>query len=237
VGDYDDASGATFSRIVLHADGTMEVTTAGETVDGVFSGSSRLGDATATAQTQDGRHFTISFASTSDTDVPSQVHASIAFPDGSGSAQTLVGPWVAGGESMCDATGGTWRDDDPDPKTSLYCTCAARDIYLPSRGGCVTQTTRNEDPDRRRPSDSAADHAGAYQGTGSVSSLSLSRDGTYDATIDGRHDEGTWWDSPSLTGSPTIDCTGQTRGFRAMFQSDGTVTLHLGSGTTETLAR
>jgi hypothetical protein len=236
VGEYDAPSGATFSRVVLHADGALEATTAGATIDGIFTGSARPGHASASAQTQDGRSFTISFQSTQATDVPAQVQASIVFSDGSASAQTLVGPWVAGNETMCDATGGTWRDDDPDPKTGLYCTCASSDVYVPSRGGCVAATTGHGDPDRRRPSDSAQDRAGSYAGTGSVSSLYLSRDGTYDATVDGRHDEGTWWDAPSLTGSgATIDCTGAARAFRAVFQSDGTVTLHLGSGQTETL--
>jgi hypothetical protein len=236
MGEYDDSSGATLSRIVLHADGTMQVMTAVETLDGIFTGSGRPGDASANAKTQDGRSFTISFQSTPATDVPPQVQASIAFPDGSASEQTLVGPWVAGGESMCDATGGTWRDDDPDPKTGLYCTCAASDVYIPSRGGCVESSTDHADPDRRRLSDSAQDHAGSYEGTGSVSSLYLSRDGTYDATVDGRHDEGTWWDAPSLTGSGvTIDCTAAARAFSAIFQGDGTVTLHLGGGVTETL--
>jgi hypothetical protein len=236
VGEYDAPSGGTFNRVVLHADGTLEATTAGETVEGIFAGSGRPGDASATAQTQDGRNFTISFQSTTATDVPAQVQAAIAFANGSASAQTLLGLWVAGSESTCDATGGTWRDDDPDPKTGLYCICAASDIFVPSRGGCVESTRGHADPDRRRPSDGAQEHAGSYEGTGSVSSLYLSRDGTYGATVDGRRDQGTWWDAPSLTGSgATIDCTGAARAFRAIFASDGTVTLHLGNGETETL--
>jgi hypothetical protein len=236
VGEYDDPSGGAFSRVVLHADGTLEASTGGETVDGIFIGSGRPGDASASAQTQDGRSFTISFQSTPATDAPAQVQATIAFHEGSASAQTLVGLWVAGSESMCDATGGTWRDDDPDAKTGLYCICAASDVFVPSRGGCVESNGSHADPDRRRPSDSAQDHAGSYDGIGSVSSLNVSRDGTYDATVDGRHDEGTWWDAPSLTGSgATIDCTGAARAFRAIFQSDGTVTLHLGNGVTESL--
>lgn len=229
VGEYDAPSGSAFNRIVLHADGTMEATTAGQTLEGNFTGSGRPGDASASVEMEDGRAFNMSFASTSASDIPPQVQASI---DG----QTLVGPWVAGGESMCDATDGTWHDDDPDPQTGLYCTCGARDVYLPSRGGCVAFAADHADPDRRYPSDRAQDHAGSYQGEGSVSSIYLSRDGTYDATVDGRHDEGTWWDAPSLTGSGvTIDCTGVWRAFRAVFGSDGSVTLHLGGGRTETL--
>lgn len=229
VGEYDDVTpGAPIRRVVLHADGALEATISGEALQGIFNGSGQPGDASASMRMEDGRTFAISFASTPATDVPAQVRASVG-------SQTLVGPWVAGGESMCDATGGTWRDDDPDPRTGLYCTCAARDLYMPSRGGCVTPSTSHDDPDRRRPADGTLDHVGSYEGTGTVSSLTLSRDGTYDATIDGRHDDGTWWDSPSLTGVTTIDCTGPDRAFRAMFQSDGTLTLHLGGGATETL--
>jgi hypothetical protein len=228
VGEYDAPSGATFSRIVLHADGTLEATTAGQTIEGTFSGSGRPGDASASAQAEDGRTFVISFASTQGSDVPPQVQASI-------DTQTLVGPWVAGGESMCDASGGTWHDDDPDPRTGLYCTCAASDIYVPSRGGCVASAAGHADPERRHLSDAAQDHAGSYEGTDAVSSLHLSRDGTYDATVDGRHDEGTWWDAPSLTGGVTIDCTGAAHAFRVVFEGDGGVTLDLGNGRTETL--
>ena len=47
--------------------------------------------------------------------------------------QHTVGP----NESLCDATGGTWRDDDS-KGDGLYCACPARTRYVPSRGGCVT---------------------------------------------------------------------------------------------------
>jgi hypothetical protein len=138
---------------------------------------------------------------------------------------------------MCDASGGTWHDDDPDPQTGLFCTCSSRDVYMPSRGGCVVASSHGGDPERRPPSDSAQDRAaGTYEGTGSITSLDVSRDGTYDATIDGRRDEGTWWEEPSLTGSgTTVDFTGAARAFRAVFTDDGAVTLQLGSGKTESL--
>jgi hypothetical protein len=47
-----------------------------------------------------------------------------------------VGP----NEGLCEATGGAWLDDDPDPRTGLYCLCPAApapDEYIPSQGGCV----------------------------------------------------------------------------------------------------
>jgi hypothetical protein len=45
-----------------------------------------------------------------------------------------VGP----SESLCDATGGTWKDDDSDP-SGLYCACPEHTRYVPSRGGCVAE--------------------------------------------------------------------------------------------------
>jgi hypothetical protein len=41
---------------------------------------------------------------------------------------------------LCDTSGGRWTDDDPDPKTGLYCVCAASDLFIPARGGCVPKS-------------------------------------------------------------------------------------------------
>jgi hypothetical protein len=54
-----------------------------------------------------------------------------------GATETLTAPWASGDESMCDATGGAWSDDDADPKTGLFCGCAAKLSFIPSLGGCV----------------------------------------------------------------------------------------------------
>jgi hypothetical protein len=48
-------------------------------------------------------------------------------------ADGIVGP----DETLCDASGGTWTDDDPDPRTGLYCVCPLRETYVPTEGGCV----------------------------------------------------------------------------------------------------
>jgi hypothetical protein len=48
-------------------------------------------------------------------------------------ADGIVGP----DETLCDATGGRWTDDDPDPTTGLYCVCSGGRSYIPSAGGCV----------------------------------------------------------------------------------------------------
>ena len=41
-----------------------------------------------------------------------------------------------GSEAMCEASGGTWRDDDADT-AGLYCSCALGRKYIPSAGGCT----------------------------------------------------------------------------------------------------
>ena len=48
-------------------------------------------------------------------------------------ADGIVGP----DETLCDESGGTWTDDDVDPRTGLYCICAPGEVYLPSDGGCT----------------------------------------------------------------------------------------------------
>jgi hypothetical protein len=48
-------------------------------------------------------------------------------------ATSVVGP----NEALCDASGGAWTDDDPDPQTGLYCLCPSPRVYVPSAGGCV----------------------------------------------------------------------------------------------------
>lgn len=52
---------------------------------------------------------------------------------GSLTADATVGP----DEAICDQSGGTWSDDDADPKTGLYCVCPDGSSYIPSQGGCV----------------------------------------------------------------------------------------------------
>jgi hypothetical protein len=48
-------------------------------------------------------------------------------------ATARVGP----SEELCDASGGSWTDDDVDRSTGLYCVCPSGRVYLPSHGGCV----------------------------------------------------------------------------------------------------
>ena len=54
-----------------------------------------------------------------------------------GTTQTLTATWKNGSEDICDSSGGSWTDDDADPKTGLFCICAPHKTYIPSLGGCV----------------------------------------------------------------------------------------------------
>ena len=40
-------------------------------------------------------------------------------------------------EDLCDGSGGKWTDDDPDPRTGLYCVCPAPAAFIPAAGGCI----------------------------------------------------------------------------------------------------
>jgi hypothetical protein len=43
----------------------------------------------------------------------------------------------ASDEELCDSSGGKWTDDDPDPKTGLYCVCPAGTAFIPAKNGCT----------------------------------------------------------------------------------------------------
>ena len=56
----------------------------------------------------------------------------------SGNTTTVTAHGVVGpNESVCDASGGSWTDDDADAATGLYCVCGAGKSYIPSSGGCI----------------------------------------------------------------------------------------------------
>ncbi len=56
----------------------------------------------------------------------------------SGEDLTLQRP-AASDEDLCDGSGGSWTDDDPDPRTGLYCVCPAAELFIPAAGGCVAR--------------------------------------------------------------------------------------------------
>lgn len=225
--------------LVLHVDGSFDATIDGQAGHGVYAGPRTPGDATLTLRADDGRQLTASFQITAPpAGAPSQVLAAVRL-DG-GAAESLASLWVAGGEGMCSATHGTWRDDDPDPASGLLCVCAQSDVYLPSRGGCVAPRAAG-DPPRLSLSDAAQRRAGDFDGSGRVEWLDLATDGTFRAKIDGQTELGTWWDaSASVLGSSAggiaIACTSAAHALGATLGEDGTLTVRLSATERETLA-
>jgi hypothetical protein len=54
-----------------------------------------------------------------------------------GTTEHLIASTQASTEELCEASGGTWLDDDRDPMTGLDCSCASGARYIPSQGGCT----------------------------------------------------------------------------------------------------
>ena len=222
---------------MLHVDGTFDASLDGRSTSGTYAGASGAGSASVTLWTKEGETVSASFRSGTATGVPAQPFVDTIRSDGS--TQTLVGPWIADNEGMCDATHGTWHDDDVDPATGLRCTCGQDEVYMPSRGGCVAPRD-GSDPPRLPVSEAARDKAGIFDGSKRVASVSLATDGRYRATIDGQTEEGSWWDAQILgqaEGVVTVACTSAQHAFGAAFAKDGTLTVLLGPDASETLAR
>ncbi len=230
VGEYDAASAAGLTRLTLHVNGTFDGASDGSAVSGTFvaSGAAGTTEAMASLDGVDANASRVTFRTVTASTGPSRIEITVV---GALGDATLTAPWLAGNENMCDATGGGWTDDDPDPSTGLFCVCSAEDLYLPSRGGCVSPAAGG-DPPRLALTDEARAASGHYAGKGRVTDLSLDDDGTYRATIDGRPDEGTWW----AAGAPgALAVTSAAEAFWATFD-EGALTVNLGDGA-ETLDR
>ena len=221
VGEYDAHAAGGLTQVALHVDGTFDATVAGNAMSGTFVSSGDPHEPSAILRDSDGHASSASFAATaSRRGVPAQVTVAIAGALGTAS---LVSPWIAGGETMCDATAGKWTDDNPDPATGLYCRCDSAAIFLPSRGGCVDRAPVG-DPPRRPLSAASRAAAGHYAGAGRVTSIALAAEGTFDAAIDGEDDRGTWWDG-DIPGR--IEVTSVKHAFSATYDHDSlTVNLY-----------
>jgi len=230
VGEYDAPSGAGLTRLTLHVNGTFDATSDGRAVSGTFvaSGSDATTGTTASLDGVDTSGSRVTFRTVTASGGPVRIEITVV---GALGDATLTAPWLAGDENMCDATGGRWTDDDPDPSTGLFCVCSKGDLYLPSRGGCVSPAPGG-DPSRLALTDEARAASGHFAGKGRVTELDLDDDGTYQATIDDRPDEGTWWPA----GPPgALAVTSAAEAFWATFD-EGALTVDLGDGP-ETLDR
>jgi hypothetical protein len=130
VGVYHGDGSGEFTSLDLRRDGTFIVTVGGERKTGRYEGPSRPGKPVKLAFILRGD----SFAGTVTGDWNTVQHLNI----GRGvPSESLTSSWLAGAEDVCDDSGGKWQDDDPDPRTGLYCTCPAPEEYIPSAGGCT----------------------------------------------------------------------------------------------------
>jgi hypothetical protein len=230
VGEYDAPSGGRVSSLTLHVDGSFDAASTGGTRQGTFAVSEAAAKdmVRATLQEADGSTSMATFrAATGFSDGPPRSQVELG---GALGAATLVGQWVGGDETMCRSTEGHWTDDDPDPATGLFCRCGDSRLYLPSRGGCVGAVSSG-DPARAPLTASARAAVGRYVGSGRVTEVSLTDDGTYRSTVDGHADAGTWWDaggpgSLALT-SPGEACWAtSTSGALTLDLGDHVETLH-----------
>jgi hypothetical protein len=128
VGAYE-GNGA-FSRLELRRDGTFVAVVDGVRKAGRFEGPRAPASVLKLAFVTRG----LSFSATVPGDWTPKQRLTVTR---AGQTQTLTSAWDAGNEAMCDATGGRWTDDDPDPATLLYCVCTSPEAYIPSLGGCV----------------------------------------------------------------------------------------------------
>jgi hypothetical protein len=130
VGVYHGDGHGEFSSLDLRRDGTFIATVGGERKTGRYEGGSRPDKPVKLAFILRGDSFTGEI--TGDWNTVQHLNIGHGAP-----TETLTSSWLAGAESVCDDSGGTWWDDDPDPKNGLYCSCPAPEVYIPSAGGCT----------------------------------------------------------------------------------------------------
>lgn len=237
VGEYDaDASGH-FDWIDFHANGRFEASVDGRYATGAYSAPSTWQSPAVLAfKVRAVDYYAGIHTSWNGGPVPAQVQivvgtskaavvsTSPAAVDGSDpSMEVLRAPWIAGGESICDATSGSWTDDDADPSTGLFCLCPAPKAYIPSAGGCVALGAHNGDPARIPPGASAMKSVGEWDGNGRMAWIELDSDGTWFASIDGVQDWGTFWGGGQVgkTTSTAIVFAGVSHGFTGVVPQDG----------------
>jgi hypothetical protein len=130
VGVYHGDGKGQFSALDLRRDGTFVATVGGDRKTGRYEGPSRPTKPLRVAFILRGDSFTGTITGDWNTVQHLNIGRGVA-------SETLSSSWLAGAEDVCDDSGGTWWDDDPDPRTGLYCTCPAPMAYIPSAGGCT----------------------------------------------------------------------------------------------------
>ncbi len=132
VGDYEsDGAGGHFDYLLMKRDGHWVGSIDGVTKTGVYYGPNAHPTTfpLKLAFVARGLSFTADIGAWAPYQ-PMTIHYA-------GTAQTLTASFANGSESICDASAGTWSDDEADPATGLFCACPAHKVYIPSLGGCV----------------------------------------------------------------------------------------------------
>ena len=134
VGEYDATSNVgDVDWVILRKTGTFAASVNGHVETGRFAGPSKPGQwPLKIAFITKGDYFTGTISQWNDAN-----GYAVMSIDHYGTKQTVTAPWKSGGETMCDDTGGSWTDDDADPKTGLYCVCPSTQKWIPSAGGCT----------------------------------------------------------------------------------------------------
>lgn len=128
-GDYE-GSGGHVDYLLLKRDGHWTGSIDGRTKSGVYFGPNAPSSAPPKiAFVTQGLEFTA--------DVGPWAPYQTLVVHYAGHIETLTAPWPNGSENICDASAGTWTDDDADPATGLFCICPTHKSYIPSLGGCV----------------------------------------------------------------------------------------------------
>jgi hypothetical protein len=130
IGTYHGDGHGEFDALDLRRDGSFIATVDGQRKAGRYEGPSRPTKPLKIAFILRGDSFTGTITG----DWNTVQHLTI----GRGTTgEVLTSSWRAGAEDLCDDSGGTWLDDDPDPETGLYCRCPSPKEYIPSAGGCT----------------------------------------------------------------------------------------------------
>jgi hypothetical protein len=130
IGTYHSDREGEFDALDLRRDGSFIATVDGQRKTGRYEGPSRPTKPLKIAFILHGDSFTGTITG----DWNTVQHLTI----GRGATEeVLTSSWRAGAEDLCDDSGGTWLDDDPDPETGLYCRCPSTKEYIPSAGGCT----------------------------------------------------------------------------------------------------
>jgi hypothetical protein len=133
VGEYDGDGSGDFDWVVLRRNGTFAASIDGRVERGSYVGPKAPASPLKVVFVAHGDTFSAIVADDYAQRPPRSTLAITHY----GRSEKVTSAFAASDENMCDSSGGSWTDDDADPKTGLFCVCPGRKVYIPSLGGCV----------------------------------------------------------------------------------------------------